>query len=240
MYAGRYLWWNMIAAMTWLFFSIYFYYVTWLAIRLSGCAKVAGSCGDLDTKLNAVIRPWGLLTAGVLVLSLGVMRIRYLRMSPLWGLALFIWFGASADFFFNFGNLWFAKTDMGTILSGLPVEALFLGALIAFMCFPVELYKKSPEGALRVIYYVAGFTASYSFSLSIANSEQAANFVRMLSPSDAYVVAFEAFQAKMRLILMLGHDSMLPIIVVFSIFISALSYLIVMRKSPGNPATAAA
>ena len=188
MFAGRYLWWNMIAAMAYVFFAVYFYYVSWLAIRVSGCAAVAGSCGALETQLNAVVRPYGLVACGVLVLATGIMRVRFLRMSPLWGLAFFVWFGSSADFFLNFGDLWFARTPMETILAGLPIETCFLAALVFFLCFPIELYKKSPEGGLRVMYFVAGFTASYSFSFTIANSPQVLSYVRLVTGSEDLVI----------------------------------------------------
>ena len=34
--------------MAYIFFAIYFYYLAWLAVRLSGCAAVVGSCGALE------------------------------------------------------------------------------------------------------------------------------------------------------------------------------------------------
>ncbi|MDB5522415.1 MAG: hypothetical protein JWM58_178 [Rhizobium sp.] len=241
MYAGRYLWWNAIATMAYVFFAIYFYYMTWLAIRVSGCAAVIGNCGTLDTTLNAVIRPYGMLACGIVVLATGVMRIRFLRMSPLWGLALFIWFGASADFFFNLGDLWFARIDLETIVRGMPIETLFLAALVAFMCFPVELYKKSPSEVLRLVYYVAGFTASYSFSFTVANSPISVAYVRLITGSDQAVALFVAFQNRLRDILSLGQDGWLPIVIAFAIFLASLSYLVAMRKAPGGaPAAAAA
>lgn len=240
MYAGRYLWWNAIATMAYVFFSIYFYYMTWLAIRVSGCAAVVGNCGALDTTLNAVIRPYGMLACGIIVLATAVMRIRFLRMSPLWGLALFIWFGASSDFFFNFGDLWFAKLDLETIVRGMPIETLFLAALVAFMCFPVELYKKSPSGALKLVYYVAGFTASYSFSFTIANSPMSVAYVRLITGSDQAVAMFEAFQHRLRDILSVGQDGWLPIVVAFAFFLASLSYLVALRKAPGGASTMSA
>lgn len=240
MYAGRYLWWNTVATMAYVFFSIYFYYLSWLAIRVSGCASVVGSCGDLDTQMNAVIRPYGMIACGVIVLASGVMRIHFLKMSPLWGLALFIWFGASSDFFFNFGDLWFARVDMKTILAGMPIETLFLAVLVMFLCFPVELYKKSPAGALRVIYYVAGFTASYSFSFTVANSPKSVMFVRLITGSDSVVAEFEAFQQRLRAVLSMGNDGWLPIIIAFAVFLASLSYLVVMRKAPGGGQAVAA
>jgi hypothetical protein len=241
MYAGRYLWWNAIATMAYVFFAIYFYYLSWLAVRVSGCAAVVGSCGELDTWLNGVVRPYGMLACGIVVLASGVMRIHFLRMSALWGLALFIWFGASADFFFNFGNLWFANVEMQTILASMPTETLFLAALVAFMCFPVELYKKSPSGTLRLIYFVAGFTASYSFSFTIANSPKSVAYVRLITGSDEAVAQFEAFQRQLRALLSLGHDGWLPITIAFAVFFASLGYLVVMRKAPGgSPAAAAA
>ena len=241
MFAGRYLWWNMIASMAYVFFAIYFYYVSWLAIRVSGCASVAGNCGSLETQLNAVVRPYGMVACGIIVVAVGVMRIRFLRMSPLWGLALFVWFGASADFFFNFGNLWFARVPAAEILRSAPIEACFLAALVFFLCFPVELYKKSPEGGLRVMYFIAGFTASYSFSFTIANSPLLLNYVRLITRSDETVQRVAEVQAQMRHLLSLGQPGLLPMVVVLAIFIASLSYLLWVRKQPGGaPAAAAA
>lgn len=240
MFAGRYLWWNVIATMAYVFFAIYFYYVSWLAIRVSGCAAVAGSCGMLETQLNAVVRPYGMIACGIVVLAAGIMRIRFLRMSPLWGLALFVWFGASADFFFNFGNLWFARVPVADILRGLPIETSFLAALVIFLCFPVELYKKSPEGGLRVMYFVAGFTASYSFTFTVANSPQVLSYVRLITGSEDIVLRVAQIQEQTRNFLSLGQPGLLPIGVVLAIFIASLSYLLWVRKQPGGAPAAAA
>ena len=240
MFAGRYLWWNMIAAMAYVFFAIYFYYVSWLAIRVSGCAAVAGSCGLLETQLNAVVRPYGILTCGIIVVAVGVMRIRFLRMSLLWVLALFVWFGASSDFFFTFGNLWFARTPMTEIIAGMPIETFFLAALVVFLCFPVELYKKSPAGGLRVMYFVAGFTASYSFSFTIATSPKLLAYVRLATGSDALALEVAEAQAKLQGLLALGHPGTLPVVVALAVFVASLCYLLWVRKQPGGAPVAAA
>jgi hypothetical protein len=240
MFAGRYLWWNMIAAMAYVFFAIYFFYVSWLAIRVSGCAAVAGSCGLLETQLNAVIRPYGMIACGITVLAVGVMRIRFLQMSLLWVLALFVWFGASSEFFFSFSNLWFARTPMAEILAGMPIETWFLAALVVFLCFPVELYQKSPEGGLRVMYFVAGFTASYSFSFTIATSPQVLAYVRLATGSDALVLEVAQAQAKLQYVLGLGHAGTLPVVMALALFIASLSYLLWVRKQPGAAPVAAA
>ena len=240
MFAGRYLWWNMIAAMAYVFFAIYFFYVSWLAIRVSGCAAVAGSCGLLETQLNAVIRPYGMIACGITVLAVGVMRIRFLQMSLLWVLALFVWFGASSEFFFSFSNLWFARTPMAEILAGMPIETWFLAALVVFLCFPVELYQKSPEGGLRVMYFVAGFTASYSFSFTIATSPQVLAYVRLATGSDAVVLEVAQAQAKLQYVLGLGHAGTLPVVMALALFIASLSYLLWVRKQPGAAPVAAA
>ena len=239
MFAGRYLWWNMTATMAYVFFAVYFYYVSWLAIRMSGCASVAGNCGILETQLNAVVRPYGMMACGITVLAVGIMRVRFLRMSPLWGLAFFVWFGASAEFFFNFGNLWFAKVPVDEIFGSLPIEASFLVALVIFLCFPVELYKKSPEGGLRVMYFVAGFTASYSFTFTIASSPQVLSYMRLLGASDELVLRVSQVQEQTRHFLSLGQSGTLPMIVVLAVFVASLSYLLWVRKQPGGAPAAA-
>jgi len=241
MFAGRYLWWNTIAVMAYIFFAIYFYYVTWLAIRLSGCAAVVGGCGELDSALDGTVRPYGMFAAGMVVLVSSALRIQFLRMSVLWNLALLVWFCASAEFFFTFGDLWYARVEADTIVSTVPIEVLFLAALIAFLCFPVELYKKSPSGALRLIHYVAGFTASYSFSFTIATSPKAVAYVKTLTRSEVAVAQFQLVQEKLRGIVSMGHDSLLPVVIALALFVSSLSYLVVIRKAPGGvPAPAPA
>lgn len=240
MYAGRYLWWNIVATFGYAFFAIYFYYVTWLAIRVSGCAKVAGTCGALEAKLNAVMRPYGLIACGLIVVSVGVMRIRFLRMNLLWILALFVWFGASAEFFFNFGDLWFANVPLEKLVASMPVETWFLAALVIFLCFPVELYKKSPEGGLRVMHFVAGFTASYSFSFTIANAVQVPAYVRLMTGSDDLALTTMQIQMLMRQALSFGQPGMQPLIVAFAVFIASLSYLLWVRKQPGGAPTGVA
>lgn len=240
MFAGRYLWWNTVAAMAYVFFAIYFYYVSWLVIRVSGCAAVAGNCGLLETKLNAMVRPYGMVACGIAVVAVGIMRIRFLRMSPLWGLAFFVWFGASAEFFFNFGNLWFARVPVDEIFNSAPIEASFLAALVFFLCFPVELYKKSPSGGLRVMYFIAGFTASYSFSFTIANSPQLLKYVGLVTRSEDAIQFVAQAQVQMRALLSLGHPGLVPMVVVLALFVGSLSYLLWVRKQPGGAAAAAA
>jgi hypothetical protein len=239
MFAGRYLWWNAVAVMAYVFFAIYFYYVTWLAVRVSGCAAVVGSCGDLDTWLNGAARPIGLFACGIAMLVCGVLRIQFLKMSPLWHIAFLVWFLASADYFFTLGDLWHAQVDAPTMLAAMPIEALFLGVLIAFLSFPVELYKKSPSGALRVIHYVAGFTASYSFSFTIATSPKAVAYLKTMTHSEVAVAEFQLVQQKLKEIVSLGHDSLLPMVVALALFVASLSYLVVIRKAPGGAAPAA-
>jgi hypothetical protein len=161
-------------------------------------------------------------------------------MSPLWGLALFIWFGASADFFFNFGSLWFARVPLADLFQNMPIETSFLAALVAFLCFPVELYKKSPEGGLRVMYFIAGFTASYSFSFTIADSPQFLAYVRLITGSDALVSLVARAQVEIRHLLALGQPGTLPMVVVLAIFMASLAYLLWVRKQPGGAAPSAA
>jgi hypothetical protein len=123
----------------------------------------------------------------------------------------------------------------------MPIETLFLAALVIFLCFPVELYKKSPEGGLRVMYFVAGFTASYSFSFTVANSPHVLGYVTLITGNDALVASIAEIQARARHYLSLGHEGLLPMVVVLAIFISALSYLLWIRKQPGGaPAAVAA
>jgi hypothetical protein len=104
----------------------------------------------------------------------------------------------------------------------------------------VELYKKSPEGGLRVMYFVAGFTASYSFTFTVANSPQVLSYLRLLGGSDEMVLRVAQAQEQTRYFLSLGQPGTLPMIVVLAIFVASLSYLLWVRKQPGGAPVAAA
>ena len=59
MFAGRYLWWMLIAIAIFLFFTMCFDYVTWLTVVSSGCARIAGSCGPIIVTMTGSMKPSG-------------------------------------------------------------------------------------------------------------------------------------------------------------------------------------
>jgi hypothetical protein len=239
MFAGRYLRWAALAVGAWVFFSFYLYYASWLFFRLSGCAAAVGGCGDVEARLNAVIRPYGLLAAAVVLLAASVLRIHYLRMSPLWGLALFVWFGASAEFLASVGNLWFARIALEKVLAALPIETLYLAVLVAFLCFPVELFRRAAEPGLRLVAYVAGFVASYSFSFTIATSASLPAYVLMLTGSAPIAQAVLGLQAALKPWVAPPDSGLMPAVAALAVFLACLSFILASRKTPiGQPIAA--
>ncbi|MDH6268554.1 hypothetical protein M2360_003960 [Rhizobium sp. SG_E_25_P2] len=238
MFAGRYLRWAALAVGAWVFFSFYLYYASWLFFRLSGCAAAVGGCGDVEARLNAVVRPYGLFAAAAVLLAASVLRIHYLRMSPLWGLALFVWFGASAEFLMTVGNLWFAHIPLEKVLAALPIETFYLAALVAFLCFPVELFRRAEQPGLRLIAYVAGFVASYSFSFTVATSTSLPAYVYWVSGSVPIAQTVVHVQAALKPWVAPADSGLMPAAAALAVFLACLSFILASRKTPiGQPLT---
>ncbi len=78
MFAGRYLWWMLIAAAIFLFFSMCFDYATWTVVAISGCAEIAGSCGPIVLTMSGAMKPAGIGLAGAIMVFCTFARLRYL------------------------------------------------------------------------------------------------------------------------------------------------------------------
>ena len=106
MFAGRYLWWMLIAMAIFLFFAMCFDYVTWATVATSGCARVAGTCGPIIVTMTGSMKPAGVYLAGSIMLAVTFVRIRYIGMSWLWSAFVLILFIASAPFPLLLANAW--------------------------------------------------------------------------------------------------------------------------------------
>lgn len=234
MYAGRYLWWSLVALFCYAFFAIFFVYLAWLGIRMSGCAAVAGSCGALEGLLLERIRPSGLFISGIFLLTSTVLRLHYLKLNLLWSLALFVWFGASASYFFSLGNYWFANLSASDMLRLMPLSVPFLLALVAFLCFPLEIWKdRQPAGSgLSILAIIAGFAAAYSFSFTIANSVELPKLVGGISGSETAVALTMAAQATLRKLVLLGQAGIAPMLVALAVFTGTLGIALLLRRMP--------
>lgn len=241
MFAGRYLWWNAVAAMAQVFCSFYFYYLSWIVLSLNGCAKSIGPCAPLANWMDDVVRPYGMAACAAIVVVTGVMRIFWLRMNPLWVMPFLVWFGATADYLRKIGDLWLVHhLGFTSIMSLMPLEALFFAGLVAYMCFPVENYCRSDAGGLKAIYYLVGLVVAYSVLVTVAHSTQAAELLRLVTGSTTLAGQFAALQPKVAALLSFGQNGALAQMIAFAVFVGAIVYLTAIQTRPLRGTHAAA
>jgi len=232
MFAGRYLKWNAIAVACYLFFSFYLYYVSWLIVHVSGCATVLGGCRSVESGLNDVVRPYGLLAACVLVITSGVLRIHFLKLNPLWCLALLVWVGAASGFLFGLGPQWFAGAPFKIILADFPLDLLFLVVMIAFLCFPVEFYQSEMSGGQRLSAAIAGFSAAYAVIVSLLNSPLPIAMIRSMFRSETLAAQAVAMQTRLLNLLLPTGSGLVPLATTLALFALSLLAVLIARRAP--------
>lgn len=170
MFAGRYLWWMLIAMAIFLFFAICFDYVTWATVAMSGCARIAGSCGPIILTMTGSVKPAGVYLAGGIILAVTIARTRYVGLSPAWGVSAFIWFVASAPFPLLLASGWTGQLKTETVLESLPVAFLFLVAFCAYIGWSFEDGGAKPLGPWRPLRAAIRFCAVYGALIAVAQA----------------------------------------------------------------------
>ena len=238
MFAGRYLWWVLMCVAGFLFFAVYFDYITWGLVQLSGCAKVAGSCGRIGAWMSGDLKPFGFWAVGAVLLGCTLWRIRYLRMKLGWGLAVGVWFLGSAPFLMLFDHLWSGQLTYA-ILAEVPVSALFLGAFVAYLALPLEELAspataegdEAPRlpGLLR---YLAALMALYAVLLSLALDPQFPKLVTEWTGIRMLGDLFAHLQPGATYVLNLGTGTATPAYVMFFVFVASLGAGFFLRLRP--------
>ena len=170
MFAGRYLWWGMVGIAGFLFFAVYFDYVSWALIQSSGCEKSASSCGPLVTFLSDTAKPGGFWLAGGILFICTIARIHYLKLNPLWDLAVAVWFLATGPFPMLFTNIWHSELQFQAIVDALPVPMLFLAAFGAYLVLPLEDDDREPFGSWKPLRYLVALAAVHSVLLAMSDN----------------------------------------------------------------------
>lgn len=176
MFAGRYLWWTMIAIGGFVFFALYFDYAAWLFVQLSGCSKRAGSCGPLLTFLAGTVKPAGFWLVGGILFVCTLVRIRYLRFGYGWCLAAAVWFLAAVPFPTLFASLLDGQIRPGDAFGTIPVALLFLAALMAYLLIPFGEDGGPPNAGWRGFRRAAGVIAAYPTLLVLATDPRLVPF----------------------------------------------------------------
>ena len=241
MFAGRYLWWVLMCVAGFLFFAVYFDYVTWMLVQLSGCAKSAGSCGRIGTAMQGNLKPLGFWAVGAVLFGCTLWRILYLRMNPGWGVAAGIWFLVSAPFLMLFDRLWSGQLTYA-VIAEVPVSCLFLAAFVAYLALPLEeIADPAPdeEGedgqsrrVLQWLQRISAVAAVHAVLLSLALEPR---FPRLAADWTGVTMLrdlLEFLQPGAFYVLTLGTGSLAPAYAMFFTFVAGLGATFFLRLRP--------
>ncbi len=220
MFAGRYLWWMLTGITLLMFLTICFDYFTWLAVQLSNCVEMAGSCMPvvqlhgryaencrrLDRDRHSVWR----CDAAAELLSL-------LR---LWGLLVALWFIASTPFllFIATGE----RLQWAAISGALPLAFLFLASLLAYLAIPFEDDDTRPFGASAILRGIVYAAALYGALAAASEMNWLSSMVAKLLGMPALAAIIANVQPRLQEALTLGLGNVLTGIFVLVVFIAAL------------------
>jgi hypothetical protein len=220
MFAGRYLWWMLIAMAIFLFFAIGFDYVTWATVAMSGCARIAGSCGPIILTMTGSVKPAGVYLAGGIILAVTVARTRYIGLGWGWALSAFVWFVASAPFPLLLASGWTGQLKADTVLESLPVAFLFLVAYCAYIGWSFEDGGVKPLGPRRPLRAAIGICAAYGTLIAVAEAPAFAALPGRLLGQPSLSALLSALQPRMGRLLTFGTDG--PAYLACGVFASAL------------------
>ncbi|NLS02696.1 hypothetical protein HGP14_04830 [Rhizobium sp. P32RR-XVIII] len=223
MFAGRYLWWMLIAVAVFLFFSMCFDYVTWAVVAISGCAEIAGSCGPIVLTMAGAIKPAGIGLAGVIMVFCTFARLRYLSASWLWALVALIWFSAAAAFPGILAAGWTGQLRPEMVVESLPVAFLFVTVFCGYLVIPFEEGNTVPFGQWAWLRAVTWLAAAYGVLTAIAETEGFGAIPARMLGMPWIASAIAAVQPRLASILDLGAGSTTPAYVVLAIFVAAVA-----------------
>lgn len=201
MFAGRYLWWMLLAVATFVLFAVYFDFAGWLIIQLSGCTAGSNSCGPLTTFLAGTVRPAGFSAVGIILLLCTLSRLFYLRLNILWAVAAIVWCLAVTSVPALFKILWDVNLPADMVFYALPLPLLFLATLVVYLLAPFEENGRPAFGPWRRLRIVSTCAAGYGVLLTISEADglpgilasefgltTTASIVRTLQPPTTYLL----------------------------------------------------
>ncbi|PKA40220.1 hypothetical protein N2599_03045 [Rhizobium sullae] len=222
MFAGRYLWWMLIAVAIFLFFSMCFDYVTWAIVAISGCAEIAGSCGPIVITMSGAIKPAGIGLAGAIMVLCTFARLRYLSVNWLWAAVVLVWFSASAAFPGILAGGWTGQLRPEMVLESLPVAFLFVTVFCSYLVIAFEEGKTVPFGQWAWLRAVIWIAAGYGVLAAIAETAGFGALPARMLGMPWIASAIAELQPRLAAILDLGTGSMLPAYAVLAVLVAAL------------------
>jgi hypothetical protein len=222
MFAGRYLWWMLLAIATFALFAIYFDFAGWLITELSGCTAGANSCGPLTAFLAGTVRPAGFSAVGIILLICTLARIYYLRLSLLWAVAAMVWCLAITSFPALFKILWDVRLPAETVFYALPLPLLFLASLVVYLLAPFEDTGRPVFGPWPRLRMVCAAAAAYGVLLTISQADGLANVLADQYGLTTIAAIVKTLQPPTTYLLQLGTSGDTPAYLVLALFVLSL------------------
>lgn len=222
MFAGRYLWWMLTGITLLMFFTICFDYFTWLAVQLSNCVEMAGSCLPVVQFMSGALKTAGVWSAIAILFVAAMLRLSYLSLLRLWGPLVALWFTASTPFllFIATGE----RLQWAAISETLPLAFLFLAFLLAYLTVPFEDDDTRPFGASAVLRGIVYIAALYGALAAVTEMDWLSWVVAKVLGMPALSAIIANVQPRLQETLTLGLGNVLPGIFVLVVFIAALLF----------------
>ncbi|AHF83030.1 hypothetical protein RLEG3_14935 [Rhizobium leguminosarum bv. trifolii WSM1689] len=234
MFAGRYLWWMLIAIGIFMFAALSLDYITWLTIQLSGCGDMAGACEPVLRLISGMLKPTCIWAAiGVLFIAT-MLRLHTLSLLWFWGPIVVVWFVASTPILLFVAADAAALTQPAT-LAALPVALLFLAVFIAYLVIAVEDGNKLPLPASVPLRLTRRLTAVYGALAGAAFMPELSRMAGILLDMPALAVVIALVQPYLQTVLTLGTGSMAPAYAVLAAFIAALAASLLPHAAAPQP-----
>jgi len=223
MFAGRYLWWMLIAVAVFLFFSMCFDYVTWAIVAMSGCAEVAGSCGPIVLTMSGAMKPAGMGLASIIMVVCTVVRLRYLRAGWAWAAVALLWFYASAGFPGILAAGWTGMLRPEMVAESLPVAFLFINVLCAYLAIPFEEGRTVPFGEWLWLRALLIACATYGALAAFAAMPGFGVLPARMIGMPWLATGLAGLQTPLETVLDLGTGGMMPAYAVLGLFAAGLA-----------------
>jgi hypothetical protein len=237
-FAGRYVWWMLMAVTAFLFFAVYYPHVVWFFAALTECSATPEGCAGQSAFFSGFLKPVGLTMTALLVLGCSAARVLYLRLAPAWIAAIGIWFAASAGKLLTIASLWSGAPRPATLIEVMPQQLVFLFVLLVFLAFPLESFREARHPLWRVASSLAGLAAVWSCLVAIAGLEALPTLLfRLLDPAIAAPIAAE-LEAISGFLANPGGRFADPLPGLFIAYAGVLALFLVCRRRPALSAPA--
>lgn len=230
MFAGRYIWWLVVAAV--LFFVALFAFdvMASIGVMISSCELREGSCYILSGWLMDTVKPILVLGAASVLTLIVLVRIFYLRFMAFWAIPPLVWVTATGGALARFDPLWREGSDYANLPAALPPSAYAFIALAIFLAFPLEDEDEPENGGAAPIGILAGFMAFMCVLHAFATSTGLPRHLLNLTGSLDFATLVESARHYLAIALLVADGNPIPGYLMTILFALALALRILRHE----------